>query len=69
MQHRSFHDQEREPYLQKPVGVDCRTVRSENMKGGARKQMYVLELAPVDHPCVVYIWHDVNHDSVERNTI
>jgi aminoglycoside phosphotransferase (APT) family kinase protein len=52
--------------LHETFGSECRLEGIETFKGGARKQVYVLDLVVPEMRCVLYIWQDLNHYFAER---
>jgi len=69
MQHDFFDELELLLQVRQVFGDHSQIVAVEPLKGGARKQVYVLNISPVDKRCVLYIWHDVNHYFAERDEL
>ncbi|WP_189093418.1 phosphotransferase family protein [Deinococcus ruber] len=69
MRHNFFDEVELLPHVRQVFGDHCQLVGVEPLKGGARKQVYVLQLAPTDQRCILYIWHDVNHYFADRDEL
>lgn len=55
------------PHVRSVFGEGCRIERVREVRGGARKQVFYIDLARPEVRCVLYIWHDVNRYFSERD--
>ena len=47
--------------VREAFGAACRVESFRQFKGGARKQVFFLQLRNPDMPCVMYVWHNVEN--------
>jgi hypothetical protein len=69
MNHGHFNEAEIQHYLVQTFRAGCKTTHIEALTSGARKQVYLLDLAQPDMRCVLYIWHDAHHYFSEREML
>jgi aminoglycoside phosphotransferase (APT) family kinase protein len=54
-------------YLTRVFGNSCELEKIEVFEGGARKQVFFLDLKEPALRCVMYLWHDIHHYFSERD--